>query len=272
MKQLTAIVVTGLAMTVSAAPVAAGVYYEAVSEAETGQASTDYARMKTQAWIEGDSVKVVFVDSNNPLMSEGSWLLTRDGGETVYRVNPGTESYMVWDEAGVMGSLADVYKTLEGMVELSLENTAVKKQTEEEGPSILGYDTVHSTYETSYTLVMKIMGSVMRVVTDSRQEIWTTDAVDAPVHGVWLSTRPPKTGIDDLDRFLDEETAKVTAGFPLKTVIVTTTTSQGRTATMKSTTEITVLEERDIEDERFTIPPGYRRVEMPGLEELIPQQ
>lgn len=271
MKQLTAIVAAGLAMTVSAAP-AAGVYYEAISEAETGQASTDYARMKSQAWIEGDSVKVVFVDSNNPLMSEGSWLLTRDGGETVYRVNPRTETYMVWDEAGLMGSLAGVYKALEGMVELSLEDTAVEKQTEEEGPSILGYDTIHSTYETSYTLVMKIMGSVQRVVTDTRQEIWTTDAVDAPIHGVWLSTRPPTTGIDDLDRFIDEEMAKVTSGFPLKTVIVTTTTSQGRTATSKSTTEVTVLEERDIDDEIFTIPPGYRRVEMPGLEELMQQQ
>lgn len=92
------------------------------------------------------------------------------------------------------------------------------------------------------------------------------------VVGSPAKSNPLSLGIEGLDEFIEKEMSKVADGFPLKTVAVTKTTQQGQTSTTTSTTEVTGVERKDVDEAIFTIPPDYTQVEMPDLGQMMQQQ
>ncbi len=234
----------------------AGVYYEAVTTTEgKGGGMGD---VTVHAWVDGDMAKVEFTESGNPLMGPGSYLLTRNGGKTIYLVNPSEKTYAEWNMEAMMNMAGGAMKMAKGMMNMKFTDPDVEKVGEEPGGSMLGMPTTHYTYRTTYAMEMKFMGMHQKNTTVQDQEIWSTTALDMPAMGIWLKDSGPKTGDEQLDTLIQAEMDKV-KGFPLKQVTVTTTTDEkkGKSQTSTTTMEVTKLEKTSVPASTFVIPPTY---------------
>lgn len=265
-----AVILTAAATAWLPAASVAGIYYEVVTETAFEQGSaTGGTRTAARAWAEDDNAKLVFADAGNEAASEGAWLVTRDGGRSMTLVNPGEKTYRELNLVGLSDRVGDMFKSLEGQADISFEQPKMKKISEQPGPEILGYETTHSVYASTYEIRIEIQGSTQAIETRLRREQWTTDQIEAPPGGLWPGAGTGTTGVRGLDAITGQESAAASQGFPLKSVVVTTTTVQGTTSTTRSTTRVTGLEERDIEDAVFEIPSGFSPDESPGLDDLM---
>lgn len=267
MRRFPLFLMLALGLLLSAHPALAGVYYkaESVIEPDNGQSQ----RMDVEAWVDGEKAKIVFTESTNPMTPKGSYLLTTDGGQVLYLINPENETYTEWDLAAMMQTLGAVMDSMGGMMSMEFSAPQVEKLLEEDGGSMLGMSTTHYRYRTSYTMKLKMMGIRRDNTTETVQDLWTTEEMDEAALGVWLRSNPPSTGDEDIDQLVAAEIAKV-QGFPLKTVTVSTTIGEKkkRSTTTRSTTEVTVLERRDAPAGAFEIPAGYQEQQMmPQTEE-----
>ena len=243
----------------------AGVYYEAVTTTEgKGGGMGD---VTVHAWVDGEMAKVEFAESGNPMMGPGSYLLTRNGGKTIYLVNPSDKTYAEWDMEAMMNMAGGAMKMAKGMMNMKFSDPEVEKVGEEPGGAMLGMPTTHYTYRTTYSMEMKFMGMHQKNTTVQDQEIWSTTAIDMPAMGLWLKGNGPKTGDEQLDALVQAEMDKV-KGFPLRQVTVTTTTDQkkGKSQTSTTTMEVTKFEKTSVPEATFVIPPSYTETS------LVPEQ
>lgn len=245
----------------AAAPAAAGIHYraETTTAPQTGKPQVT----RVEAWVDGPKAKIVFRESDQPLFSEGAYLLTQDGGKTLFLVDPEEETITEWDLAGMLGMVGGIMEGMQGIMNLEFSDVKVEKLGEEAGGELLGYPVTHSTYRTTYTTSIKVLGMKRGSTTETVQELWTTDAFGDPALGVWLRAEPPATGMEDLDALIAAEMDKV-EGFPLKTVSVSTTTGQKgkRESTARTETAVTELDETAVPEGTFELPAGYTRTEM----------
>jgi len=252
-----------VAVALAIAPVAgAGMYYEAVTRGEGAQGA-EMADSTVKAWVDGESAKVLFDESGNPMMAQGSYIVTRDGGKTMYLVNPEEKTYAVWDMEAMMGMAGGAMKMARGMMNMKFSEPTVEKLGEEPGGSMLGLSTTHYRYRTTYTMSMSFMGMKNESKSDQLQDVWSTTELKQAGFGAWLRTSPPKTGDEELDRLITSEMAKV-HGVPLKSITVTTTTDtkKGQSQTTTVTTEVTKLEKVSVPASTFEIPAGYTETQL----------
>lgn len=237
----------------------AGIYYKAVTTTDGSQGT-----FQVEAWVDGPKAKIQFEESGNPMTPAGSWLVTTDGGETLYLVNPEEKTYTRFDLAAMLQTLNQVMESMGPMMDFEIANPTVKKLSEEPGGTLLGLPATHYRYRTTYDMNLKIMGMKRSNSTEIVQDIWSTEAVDAAALGVWMRKGQP-TGNESIDRLIQAEMDAI-QGFPLKTVAVTTMTGGkkgGRQNTTRSETVVTELDqERSIPDSTFEIPAGYEETEM----------
>lgn len=242
----------------------AGIYYRAVTTTEGQRGQT-----VVEAWVEGPQAKIEFRDSAEPMFSEGTYLLTTNAGETLFLVNPKEKTYTEFDLEAMMGMLNSIMESTGGMFSFDIENPQVTRLLEESGPALLGYPTTHYRYKTTYDMTMKVMGMKRGNSVEMIQDAWTTDAVSAEAMGVWIRPLRP-VGNEGIDRLIKEQ-MKAVQGFPLRSVVETTTTGEKgkRSQTTKSETVVTELAaDRSIPDGTFQIPPGYEKVDlMEGMPE-----
>jgi hypothetical protein len=260
--RLPRILCAGLALVaLSALPAAAGVHYKAdtTTTPEGGKAQVT----RVEAWVDGPQAKIVFVQSEQPMLSENSYLLTQDGGKTLLLVNPEDKTYMEWDIEGMLASFGGIMESMKGIVNLEFSDPKVEKLASEPGGELLGYPVTHSKYKTTYTTSIKVLGLKRASTTETVQDLWTTGAFGDPGLGVWLRTEPPATGMEDLDKLIAAEMGKV-QGLPLKSVSVSTTTGHKgkREHTTRTETVVTELEKTSVPAGTFEIPAGYERREM----------
>ena len=85
----------------------AGWEYTAVTKAEGGKRS-EMMGSTVKALVEGNQAKMEFVESGNPMMSAGSYLLLQDAGKRMLLVNPQEKTYTAWDMSGMMGMAGGV--------------------------------------------------------------------------------------------------------------------------------------------------------------------
>lgn len=252
------IAVTGsIALCLSlAAPALAAIRYETVTVVTTeGQKPLE---TRAEGWIEGDKARIEFRDSGNPMMPAGDYLITTDGGTTVYLVDPEEKTYSEFDLEQLFASLGAVMESMGGMVDLEVSDLEVVKLAEETGPTLHGYDTTHYRYRTSYTMTMRIMGMSRPNTVERTQDIWSTDALDDAAFSVWLQ-KTPRTGFEDIDELIDAEMSKVD-GVALKMEETSVTTGKkGRNQTRSTTSmEVTDLERGvGVPASHFEVPEGY---------------
>jgi hypothetical protein len=259
--------------------VTAGHYYEAVTVSDTGQKKKKRnEEMTVRAWVDGPSAKVEFLTGEKEgLFSSGSYLVTTDGGETVYLVNPEEETYGSFDMEEMMATMGQVMNMMSqtgGMMKMEFADVSSEMLSEEAGGKVLGHDTTHYRWKSGYTMRMKMMGFKQETRTDTIQDIWSTDALDARGFGVWLRPdRALRTGNEEFDKLISSQATTV-RGFPLKMVNVSTMTGKkGKSTQMTSTTEVTVLREESVSGSTFTWPENYTEVEIiPEMPEGYDQQ
>jgi hypothetical protein len=251
-----------LALFVLAAPGWAGTYYEATTTVATGQRGGD-SRMVVHGWVEGDRARVEFRDSNNPMVGKGNYLITTDGGKTLFMVDPKEKTYMAWDLGAMAGALGSMMQAAGGMVNIEFRDHKLERLSQEAGPRMLGHPTTHYRFRTAYTTEVKVFRMGQETRTETLQEVWATTALTDAGFGAWLRNEPPRTGIAGLDEMLRNEMG-TTEGFPLKMVSTSTNTDKkGKQSTSTTTMEVTVLREEPVPASMFAIPEGYERTEIP---------
>jgi hypothetical protein len=246
-----------------AAPAFAGLHYTA--ETTTSPEGQKAQVIRVEGWVDGEKAKVVFQESDQPMLSEGAFLLTQDGGKTVLLVDPEEETITEWDLQAMLGMVGGIVQGMQGIMNLEFSDVKVEELEQGSGGELLGYPVTHAKYRTTYTTSIKVLGMKRASTTETVQEVWTTDAFGDPALGIWLRSEPPTTGIEDLDALIAAEMEKA-EGFPLKTVAVSTTTGQKgkRESTTRSETVVTVLEEVAVPEPTFELPAGYERISMTG--------
>jgi hypothetical protein len=260
MRQLA--VATALAATFAglAAPAEAGMRFRTINRTDTDQTKMS---VTADGWVEGDNAKISIVDSDHPMLVEGVYLLSTDGGKSVVLVNPEEKTIMDFDPADMLAAAGAMLKGMGPMVKISVSNPKVEKLAEEPGEAMHGHSTTHYRFRTTYDSEIRVMGMGQKTSNDTVTDTWTTTALGDAGFGAYLRRDPPRSGIADLDRLVDAQIGQGINGVPLKMVSVTTTTDQkGRTTRSTSTMEVTSLTEEAIPAATFQVPSGYERVEM----------
>jgi hypothetical protein len=249
------------ALALAVAPAAAGIRYKAVTKNQdpAGRAS----QTVVDGQVSGGKARVEFRESANPFTAAGSYLITKDGGRTVYLVNPEDKTWAVFDVEQMLGAMGGVLQSMGPLLKLEFTDPKVEKLGEEDGGTVAGLPTRHSRFRTSYSMKVKVlgMGQATEVVTD--QEIWATSAVSDAGLGVWLRSSSPRTGNEQLDKLIAAEAGKVT-GFPLKTVTVSTSKDKkGKESVSRMTMEVTELKTGvTVPETAFEIPAGYEETQI----------
>jgi Domain of unknown function (DUF4412) len=249
-----------LILIVMALPAFAGIHYKAVTKTDDPKNPTN---IQVEGWVSGDKAKVEFEESANPIAKSGAFLITKDGGKTIYLVDPEEKTYAEWDLQAMLGMVGSVMQGMGPLLKMEFSDPKIEKLLDEDGGTVAGLPTRHTRYRTSYNMKIKVlgMGNEANVVTE--QDIWATDKLQDIALGVWLRSDPPRTGNPQFDKLIAAEADKA-KGFPLKTVTVSTTTQKkGQTTTTRSTMEVTQLDtSANVAAASFEIPAGYQETQL----------
>lgn len=259
---LTAVVLVVAALA-PAVPAAAGIHYRSVTTSEVvGQGSSHTLRV--EGWVDGAKAKIEFRESDNPTMPAGAYLLTQDGGRTLYFVNPEEKTYAEWNLDAMLRAVGGMMQAMGPLLRFEVSDPRVEMLAQEPGGTVAGLPTTHARYRTTYAMKVRVLGMGQASSVDRVQDIWSTDALDDVALGVWLRNRPSSTGNPELDKLMAAEMEKL-RGFPLKTVEVTTTTGRKgkRESESRTVMEVTSLD-RDAATPAatFELPADYRQTEM----------
>ena len=247
----------------AALPSFAGIHYKAVTKTE--DASNQTGNVAVEGWVAGDKAKVEFSEANknNPMAKQGAYLITKDGGRTIYFVDPSEKTYAEWDLQAMMGMVGSVMQGMGPLLKVEFSDPKVEKLLEEDGGTISGLPTTHYRYRTSYNMKIKVMGMGQEANVVTEQDVWATDKLQDVGLGIWLRNEPPRTGNANFDKLIAGEMERA-KGFPLKTVTVSTTTQKkGKQTVTRSTMEVTQLDTgADVPASSFEIPAGYKETQM----------
>lgn len=245
------------------APAAAGLYFEQeITSSGDGQGM----EMTVRGWAEAGNARIEYVESNNPVMGPGTHLLTNDGGQTVYLVNPEERTYSHWDLAAVMSLVGRMGETTGGIVRIDFKDPVSERLSSGPGDPLLGYPTTHYRWKSGFTMDMKVAFMDRSDRSETITDAWMTTAIQDPALFVWLRAAPPTTGDPELDEYLARE-ARQAEGLMLRMDQETTTTSKkGKTTTSTTHYRVTTLREEEVDDGLFTLPDGYTETPLiPGV-------
>ncbi len=247
-------------LTVSAA--SAGIYFESTSTTRP-EGKKKGQETIVHAWVDGDKAKVLFIEGDtNSMTKSGTYLVTPDGGETLYLVNPNDKNYFQWSLDGMFASLGVLMQSMGPMLSFEFSDPKLEKLGEEAGPSLLGHSTRKVVTRTSFVMDAKILGMRRHDTIVSTVESWIAGDLEDLGLGIWLRTKPPATGNEEFDELLLHGWESM-QGFPLKSHTTTVTTNKkGKSSTSISTTEVTLLREETVPPSTFEIPADFELIPM----------
>lgn len=239
----------------TALPASAGLYFE---QTVTSEGHGHGMHMKVKGWSESGKAKIVYEDSNNPILRNGDYLLTRDGGKTVFLVDPKNKTYSKWSMEELFAFMNRLSQSTGGMVKVDFQDPRSKTLLTQPGGNILGRSTTHYKWESGFTMKVKVafMHTMDRL--DTVTNAWVTKDVFDPGLFSWLRATVPTTGNPNLDKILKNNTRMVSHGLLLKMDQTTTTTNKkGRQHTSTTHFEVTKLIQENVDDSIFAMPSGY---------------
>ena len=262
-----------LTVVLAAGNALAGYHFVAENRVET--AGKEPQTYTVEGWVEGDKARMVFKGSSMQAgVPEGSYVISTDGGKTLYLVNPEEKTYSRWDMEAMLQGVGTMMNAMGGMMKMEIQDQKVDAAEPVSGGKILGYPTTKYVFDSSYTMVIKVFAMKQEQHVVSHEEIWATTDLADPGFAAWLRKRAPKTGNEDLDALI-EAGMKDIEGVVLKQITrAETTDSKGKTTSSVTTMEVTALDETTVDDSMFRIPAGYTEkpllpegAEQPGDEE-----
>lgn len=264
MKSLVRSILGAALFLIIAVPCSAGIHYKSVTKTE-GEARGQSGEIQAEGWVSGDNAKVAFLESSgNPVLQQGTYLITKDGGKTLYLVNPQDKTYAEWSLQGMLGTVGAIMNGMGPLLKIQFSEPKVEKLLEEDGGTVAGLPTRHYKVRTAYTMTVRVLGMGNTTDVVSEQDIWATAKLQDVGLGVWLRAEPPRTGNAEFDKLIAGEAGKF-QGFPLKMITVNTSTAKkgNRTQTTRSTMEVTQLDtSASVPASAFEIPAGYERTEI----------
>jgi len=249
----------------AAAPGFAGIHYKSTTRTESQGSRAQSSDVQAEGWVSGEKVKVAFLTSNgNPMAQAGTYILSKDGGKTIYLVNPQDKTYAEWSLQGMLGAVGAIMNGMGPLLKVQFADLKSTKLGEDDGGTVVGLPTKHYKYRTTYTMTVKVlgMGNTADVVSD--QDIWATTKLTDAGLGVWLRAEPQRTGNAEFDKLIAAEAGRF-QGFPLKVVSTSTSTPKkgDKTTTTRSTIEVTSLDaSASIPASTFEIPAGYKETQI----------
>jgi len=262
-----AMLVAAVAMTTQ---VDAAVRFVAVS-------SVGGATYSVSGWADGNKGRVDVTQSSGLAIKTGDVLLTRDGSQTIDRLEPVKGTYVRWDPTSLCRFVGGFGGGFGGAPHLGKAAPAnppqptVEVLVDEEAGFFAGYPSRHVRFRITYASPAgyrhRRSGSEQPgassespedraenpVVRD--EELWLApDLKDAGL-GVWLRTGATPTGAAALDALIAPLLPPM-AGHPLKRVLSVTTSSMGRETESRATTEVTEIEVKEAPDGIFALPQG----------------
>lgn len=257
----------GVGLMCAAGTVWAGMSMSSTTTTEGGRDGRPET-MQADLKVEGPQLRVDIREGGQSMLKAGNFMLTPDGGKTMYLFDVEQKTYMKMDMEAMQNMAGGMMQMAGGMMQMNFRDLKVQKLSESKGPSLLGLPTTHYQFKTTYTLEMSFMGQKNTTATTVDEELWVTDKMPDPGFKAWRDQQRMRTGNKDLDALMKAEMDKV-QGFPLKRVAVTTLqNSRNGPKTTKTVMEITRLKEEKISAKEFAIPAGYTETQMglPGDE------
>ena len=245
-----------LAASFAAAPASAGGFrFRASTHAEgTASPAISMADTDVAGRVDGAKARIEIVKSRNPLLPQGSVLVTLDGGRSITLLDPARKTSSPWSAKGKAAGGA----AARSIVRVQFENPEVRKLAESPGEKIAGYDTKYFKFRIAYTAAVDVMGSVQKTETTRIEEIWTAPALTDAGFAAWLRKDSAPTGNDALDRQIASELSTA-PGTPLKRITTTMWKDPGgRDQTVKTTVSVSELRKDSASPELFQAPPGFR--------------
>lgn len=246
--------------------VRAAYYYEAKTTVQQG-GDADGAVSAVHAWVDGLNAKVEFVDgSAGPAFTTGEYLLSSDGGKTLYVVDPEKKTYSEVDLSQIFQMAGNVTDATKGVVKLQFSDFSNEKLGEEKGDKILGYATTRYRYKTGYTMTIGVLGFSRSMRTETQLDFNCANALKDQGFSVWMRPDRFRTGNESMDKLIDQQYADLSC-LPLRNKSVTTTTTQnGKSTTQTTTVEVTTLRKQAAPAGAFAIPADYQKTSlMPNL-------
>jgi len=242
-----------------ALPSFGAVRYKAFTET-TSDAGGKPVKMIVSAHIDGERGRIEFQESTgNPILSEGTYLVTEDGARTIYLVNPEEKTYSAWDLDAMLRFAGSMMEGMGGLMKMEFSEPQVEKLLDEDGGIRQGLPVRHLRYRTTYTLNIKVLGMKRSTATETLQDLWVTDSLGDAALGAWLRDDPPTTGNEELDRLIRAEFEKA-QGYPLKSETVTKNRDEkGKVTTSRTVMEVTELDRNAPAPsaESCKVPAGY---------------
>jgi hypothetical protein len=249
----------------AAVPCFAGIHYKSTTKTWSEEGKARNNDIQAEGWVSGEKAKVAFIESSgNPMAQQGTYIVTKDGGKTLYLVNPQEKTYAEWDLQGMLGVVGAVMNGMGPLLRIQFSDPKTEKIAEEDGGLVAGVPTRHYKYRTSYTMTVKVLGMGNTANVVSEQDVWATTKVTDLGLGVWLRAEPARTGNKEFDKLLTSSAARI-QGFPLKMATVSTSTQQkgNKQTVTHSTMEVTQFDaSASVPASAFEIPAGYKETQI----------
>ena len=247
-----------------AIPAFGGATYDFKSVVERGAGG-----LVGKASIEGSKVRLDISDGDDVLLRDGNVMISTDGGKTFSILDQKKKTYYSLDLQQLLSSLGSVMNSMGGMFKMSFQNHTVKASAPVAGEAIEGYATTKYVVDSSYDLAIEVFGKKNVTNVTTKTETWSTDKLSSGFV-TFVQQKGFKTGLEDLDKFIEKETKGV-QGFPLKQIVTSTQKQGSKSDTTRSTMTVTAIKETSVPDSTFAIPGGYKEIESPmaGIESMM---
>lgn len=240
------------------APAAVAPYYYEATTTESGMEKREPQVTKMGAWVDGARARIELLEGARRDLPKGSYLITKDGGETVYFVHPKKKAYARWELDDVIRDVAERLKQEGGLVKLELSDVINETLLEEPAERILDLPATHRRWRAGYTMKYSILGIDQERREDSVRDVWFTDGIAGAGFDSILQPRRLKTGHEGLDKVLAGKLGEA-RGFTLRSETVTKTRKKnGQEETRRARTEVTMLRQEAAAPALFEIPQGYK--------------
>lgn len=242
-----------------------GIEWQAKNITKTGDKEENV--FLSLCYAQNGNVREEFVETgkkSDPFRKKGGYWIYRSGTETITIVDPEEKTYMEID----MNKILQIGGAVAKFIKMSITNPTV--EVEKLGSENFGqYKCNHILIKSSYDIETKIAILKTKSHVEETKELWATEDIPSMEVAGGFQKKSFKTGIDELDTLIEKEMkAQKDLGFVIKSI-----TTQ-KNINKKGKTETTVMEMtvsnvtfKNLPEEIFKVPAGYKKVEFPGMEE-----
>lgn len=213
--------------------------------------------------VDKSNLRIDFQKGDNLLFRDNTIVVSRDGGKTLLLIDPAKKTYSELNIEQFFSALGGIADSGSGLFDVSVRNQKVNVRPVGSGGVIEGHRTRKYLIDSSFDMKLKLLGEVTEMNVKTSSETWTTDRFSKD-YVTFLQIKPYRSGISELDKFLEAQT-KGLEGFPLKQIVKSSTTTDGHTETVTTTILIKNIKDVSASPKVFEVPRGYKKQGMPAL-------